>query len=71
MCKGLPWWLSGKESACDARDSWETLVQFLIWEDNLEQEMATHFSILAWELPYAEESGGHSPRGHQEPDTTE
>ena len=35
MYKGLPWWLSGKESACDAGDSWET-VQFLIWEDNLE-----------------------------------
>ena len=36
MYKGLPWWLSGKESACDAGDSWEMWVQFLIWEDNLE-----------------------------------
>ena len=27
------------------------------WEDPLE-EMATHFSILAWEIPWAEEPGG-------------
>ena len=36
MYKGLPWWLSGKESACDAGNSQETWVQFLIWEDTLE-----------------------------------
>ena len=28
----------------------ETLVQFLVWKDPLEKEMATHSSILAWEL---------------------
>ena len=28
------------------------------WEDPLEEEMATHFSILAWEMPWIEESGG-------------
>ena len=27
-------------------------------EDPLEKEMATHSSILAWEIPWAEESGG-------------
>ena len=29
----------------------ETWVQFLGWEDPLEEEMATYFSILAWRIP--------------------
>ena len=33
------------------------------WGGPLEQEMATHSSILAWETPWTEESGGYSPRG--------
>ena len=33
-------------------------VQSLGWEDPLEKEMATHFSILAWEIPRTEEPGG-------------
>ena len=36
----------------------ETQVQFLGWEDPLEKEMATHSSILAWEIPWAEEPAG-------------
>ena len=28
------------------------------WEDPLEKEMATHFTILAWEIPWTEEPGG-------------
>ena len=40
-------------------------------EDPLEEEMATHSRILAWEVPRTEESGGGcSPRGHQELGTT-
>ena len=35
----------------------ETWVQSLDWEDPLEKEMATHFSILAWEIPQTEEPG--------------
>ena len=54
---GLPWWLSGKESACQFLPMWETGVQSLGWEDPLEKEMATHSSILAWEIPWTEESG--------------
>ena len=27
-------------------------------EDPLEKEMATHYSILAWEIPWTEETGG-------------
>ena len=34
------------------------LVQCLGQEDPLEKEMATHSSILAWEIPWTEESGG-------------
>ena len=33
----------------------ETRVQFLSWEDPLEERMATHFSILAWRIPWIEE----------------
>ena len=32
-------------------------IQSLGWEDPLEEEMATHFSILAWRIPWTEESG--------------
>ena len=33
-------------------------VQSLSMEDPLEEEMTTHFSILAWKIPWIEESGG-------------
>ena len=36
----------------------ETRVPLLGWEDPLEKEMATHSSILAWRIPWAEEPGG-------------
>ena len=36
----------------------EMQVQFLGQEDPLEKEMATHSSILAWEIPWTEEPGG-------------
>ena len=36
----------------------ETQVQSLGWEDPLETEMATHRSLLAWEIPRTEEPGG-------------
>ena len=35
----------------------ETQVWSLGWEGPLEKEMATHSSILAWEIPWTEESG--------------
>ena len=35
----------------------ETWVRSLGREDLLEKEMATHFSILAWNIPWAEEPG--------------
>ena len=39
-----------------------TQVQSLGWEDSLEKEMATHSSILAWEIPWTEEPGGLQSR---------
>ena len=36
----------------------ETRVQFPGREDSLEKEMATHLSILAWEIPWTEEPDG-------------
>ena len=35
----------------------ETWVQPLGWEDPLEKGMATHCSILVWEIPWTEETG--------------
>ena len=34
----------------------ETLIRSLGWEDSLEKGMATHSSILAWRIPWTEES---------------
>ena len=36
----------------------ETWVRSLSWEDPLEKGMATHSGILAWRIPWTEESGG-------------
>ena len=41
------------------------------WEDTLEEEMATHSSILDWEISWTEESAGYSPQHLEESDTTE
>ena len=35
------------------------------------EEMATHSSILAWKIPWSEESRGVQPKGCKESDTTE
>ena len=48
----------------------ETWVQCLGWEDSLEMEMATHPSILAWEIPRAEVPGGLQSMGLKELDMT-
>ena len=49
------------ESACSAGD----LVQSLGSEDPLEKEVATHFSILAFKIPWIEEPGRLQPIGLQ------
>ena len=52
--KGLPRWHSGKESACKAGD----VGSIPGLEGHLEEDMATHSSILAWRSPWTEEPGG-------------
>ena len=49
----------------------ETWVQSLGWEDPLEEEMAAHSSILAWEIPWTGNLAGYSPWSHKKSDTTE
>ena len=53
-------------NAGDVRDRVQSLGQ----EDPLEKEMATHSSILAWRIPWAEEPGGLQSMGSQESTTT-
>ena len=36
---------------------WETWVRFLVWEDPLEEGMATYSNILARKIPWTEEPG--------------
>ena len=40
------------------QETQETCVGFLGCEDPLEQEVASHSSILAWKIPWMEEPGG-------------
>ena len=51
-----------KNPLANAGDTREVL-QSLVWEDHLEKEMATHFSIL--ENVWTEEPGGPQSMGHQ------
>ena len=52
----LPWWLKSKESSCQCSRC---------WEDPLEMVMATHSSILAWEIQWTEEPRGLQSMGSQ------
>ena len=49
----------------------KTQVRSLGQEDALEEEMTTHSGILAWGIPWTEESGGYSSQVHKGLDTTE
>ena len=50
---GLSWWLMVKDPPANAGDVGSTPGL----EDPLEKEMATHSSVLAWEIPWTEEPG--------------
>ena len=43
----------------------ESWIRSLGWEEPLEEEMVTHSSILAWEIPWTEEPGGLQSMGSQ------
>ena len=63
-----PSWLSGKKkSACQAGD----VDSIPGWDGTVKKEMATHSSILTWEIPWTEEAGGPQFIGLQESDMTE
>ena len=49
----------------------EMQVRFLGQEDPLEKEITTHFSFLAWEIPWTGEPVGLQPMGLQKSDMTE
>ena len=67
MSKVFPGGSDSKKSACNAGD----LGSIPGWEDPLERGMATHSSVLPWEIPWTEEAGGLQSMGSQELDTTE
>ena len=60
---GLPWWLSSKEFTCQC---WRRRCRLDPRSGrSLKEELATHPSILAWEIPWAEEPGGLQSMGSQ------
>ena len=55
---GLYWWLSSKKKKKKIHLPMQKMqVWSLGWEDFLEEEMATHSNILAWEISWTEEPG--------------
>ena len=48
-------WVKSLPAMQETQEMW---VPSLGWEDPLEEEMATHSSILVWEIPWTEEPGG-------------
>ena len=52
----FPRWYSNKESPL-LQETQEMRVQSLGQEDHLKKEMAIHFSILAWKIPWIEDPG--------------
>ena len=60
-CQGAQW-----SRICQSmQETQETWIQSLSWEDPLEEEKASHSSILAWRIPWTEEPGGLKSMGWQ------
>ena len=59
----------GVKNSLAIQDTQETWVQSLDQEDPLEKQMATHSSILAWEIPWTEDPGGLQAMGSQKSQT--
>ena len=69
---GSSWWLRGKnknknknKTRLPIQEMQKTLVRSLGQEDLLHEEMETHSSILAWEIPWTEEPGMLQSMGSQ------
>ena len=68
---GFPGGTSGKEPTCQRRRH-KTWVQSLGQEESLEEGFATHSCMLAWRIPWTEETGRlYSPWGRKESNMTE
>ena len=57
ICFSVPSLIISLVLAKRAQETQETRIRSLGQEDPLEEEMATHSSILAWEIPWTEEPG--------------
>ena len=55
-------WVKNRPAKQETSETW---VQFLSWEDPLEEGMATHSSSLTWKTPWTEEPGGLQSKGSQ------
>ena len=55
--RGFPGGNSGEEPLCHCKMMHETRILSLGWEDPLEEDIATHSSILAWRIPWTEKPG--------------
>ena len=62
---GLPRWPEWSRICLPMQETQETQVWSLGWEDPLEEDMATHFRILDWEVPWTEEPAGVQSMGLQ------
>ena len=62
---GFPGGTVVKDPPANGEDARETCSQSPGREDRLEKEIATHSNILAWKIPWTEESGGLQPMGSQ------
>ena len=71
FCMGFPGGASGKESPCQCRRHKRRGFDPWVGKIPLEQETATHSSVLAWKIPWTEELHGYSPWGRKESDRTE
>ena len=60
--EGLPRWLSGKESVCNAGDAGDAN-SILVSRRSPGGEMAMHSNILAWGIPWTEEPNGLAVHG--------
>ena len=63
ILENLRWGFPNSSAVRNLPAMQKTQVQSLIQEDLLEKEIATHSSILAWEIPQKEESGSATVHG--------
>ena len=71
MLSGFPGGASGKEPACQCRRPKRQGLDPWVGKVPLEEGMATHFSVLAWRVPWTEEPGGVQSIGWQRVNMTQ